>query len=56
MYNVTYRIVKDAHCAEDVMQDDFLKAVTKINGYKQEVSFGALLKRIVINSSIDFYK
>lgn len=56
MYNVSFRIVKDVHFAEDVMQEGFLKAFTKINDYKQEVAFGAWLKRIVVNCSIDFYK
>ena len=56
MYNVAYRIVKDAHFAEDVMQEGFLKAFTKIDDYRQEVAFGAWLKRIIINYSIDFYK
>jgi RNA polymerase sigma factor (sigma-70 family) len=56
MYNVAYRIVKDEHFAEDVMQEGFLIAFTKINDFKQEVAFGAWLKRIIINYSIDFYK
>lgn len=56
MYNVAYRIVKDEHYAEDVMQEGFLKAFTKIDAYQNEVAFGAWLKKIIINSSIDFYK
>lgn len=56
MYNVAYRIVKDIHFAEDVMQEGFLKAFTKIEDYKQEVAFGAWLKRIIVNCSIDFCK
>lgn len=56
MYNVSHRIVKDSHFAEDVMQESFLKAFTRIDDYKQEVAFGAWLKRIVVNCSIDFYK
>jgi RNA polymerase sigma factor (sigma-70 family) len=56
MYNVACRIVKDEHFAQDVMQEGFLKAFLKINDYKQEVVFGAWLKRIIINYSIDFYK
>ncbi|NMH29171.1 RNA polymerase sigma factor [Flavobacterium silvaticum] len=56
MYNVAVRIVKDAHYAEDVMQESFLKAFSKLNDYRQEVAFGAWLKRIVINHSIDFCK
>ena len=56
MYNVSYRIVKDAHFAEDVMQEGFMKAFQKINDFKEEVAFGAWLKRIIVNGSIDFYK
>ena len=56
MYNVAFRIVKDEHFAQDVMQEGFLKAFTKIDSYKQEVAFGAWLKKIIINYSIDFYK
>ncbi|SHG24629.1 RNA polymerase sigma-70 factor, ECF subfamily [Flavobacterium segetis] len=56
MYNVSFRIVKDVHFAEDIMQEGFLKAFTKIDDFKQEVAFGAWLKRIIVNCSIDFYK
>lgn len=56
MYNVAYRIVKDEHYAEDVMQEGFLKAFIKIAEYKNEVAFGAWLKKIIVNTSIDFYK
>jgi RNA polymerase sigma-70 factor (ECF subfamily) len=56
MYNVALRIVKDEHFAEDVMQEAFLKCFQKLDTFKGEVAFGAWLKRIVINYSIDFYK
>ena len=56
MYNVALRIVKDAHFAEDVMQEGFLKAFQKLDSFKNEVAFGAWLKRIIVNYSIDFYK
>lgn len=56
MYNVALRIVKDEHYAEDVMQEAFLRAFQKLDRFKGEVAFGAWLKRIVINYSIDFYK
>lgn len=42
--------------AEDVMQEAFLSAFKKIDSYKGEVSFGAWLKRIVINRSLDHLK
>jgi RNA polymerase sigma-70 factor (ECF subfamily) len=56
MYNVALRIVKDAHFAEDVMQEGFLKAFQKLDTFRNEVAFGAWLKRIIVNYSIDFYK
>jgi len=42
--------------AEDVMQEAFLKAFTKIDTYEGIVSFGAWLKKIVINRSLDQLK
>lgn len=56
MYNVACRIVKDTHFAEDIMQEGFLKAFTKIDDYRQQVPFGAWLKKIIVNHSVDFYK
>ena len=52
MYNSAYRILKDSFEAEDLMQEAFLTAFTKLHTYKGEVSFGAWLKRIVINKSL----
>ena len=46
MYNVSFRIVKDAHFAEDVMQEGFMKAFTKINDYKQEVAFAEIEEKL----------
>ncbi|MGE5395076.1 MAG: RNA polymerase sigma factor [Candidatus Saccharibacteria bacterium] len=56
MYNVCLRMVGNAVEAEDVMQEAFLKAFTKIDTYEGVVSFGAWLKRIVINRSLDYLK
>lgn len=56
MYNTSLRIVKDSMEAEDVMQESFLSAFTKLDSYKAEVSFGAWLKRIVVNNSIQHYR
>ena len=56
MYNTTLRIVRDPDDAEDVMQEAFLKAFSRILTYRGEVSFGAWLKRIVVNKSLDFLR
>lgn len=52
MYNTSLRILKDSFEAEDVMQESFLVAFTKLGTFKGEVAFGAWLKRIVINRSL----
>ena len=51
MYNTAFRIVKHSAEAEDVMQESFLSAFTKLHTFKGDVTFGAWLKRIVINNS-----
>ena len=52
MFNTALRIMKDSFEAEDIMQESFLNAFTKLDSYKGEVAFGAWLKRIVINRSL----
>jgi len=56
MYSVCLRILNDQHEAEDIMQESFLKAFRKIHTYQGTVSFGAWLKKIVINRSLDQLK
>jgi RNA polymerase sigma factor (sigma-70 family) len=56
MFNTTLRIVGNSDDAEDVMQEAFLKAFTKLDSYRGEVSFGAWLKRIMINKALDFLR
>jgi len=56
MFNTSLRIVKDPGEAEDIMQESFLSAFDKIETYGGTVSFGAWLKKIVINRSLDSLK
>lgn len=49
-------MVKDPDEAEDIMQESFLSAFEKIKTYSGTVSFGAWLKKIVINRSLDSLK
>lgn len=53
MFNTCLRIVNNNLEAEDIMQESFFKAFEKINLYRGEVSFGAWLKKIVVNHSLD---
>lgn len=56
MYSICLRIINNETEAEDVMQEAFLNAFKKIDTYKGEVSFGAWLKKIIINRSLDVLK
>ena len=56
MYNTAYRIVHHSAEAEDVMQEAFITAFNKLDTFKGTATFGAWLKRIVINASIAKYK
>ncbi|MCQ0109954.1 RNA polymerase sigma-70 factor, ECF subfamily [Zhouia amylolytica] len=56
MYNIAVRIVHDPYEAEDVLQESFLSAFTKLDSYRGDTTFGAWLKRIVVNNSIYHYR
>lgn len=56
MYNVCMRIVGDADEAKDVLQEAFVSAFRHLASFKRESTFGAWLKRIVINASVQHVK
>ncbi len=56
MYCVAVRFLNNSDDAEDVLQEAFIKAFQKIHQFSGEVTFGAWLKRIVINTCIDYLK
>ena len=56
MLNISLRIINDQMEAEDVLQESFISAFTKINNFRGESSFGSWLKRIVINNSLNVVK
>lgn len=56
MYNTAYRILKDTQEAEDIMQEAFLSAFTKMHTLENTATFSAWLKRITINLSIGALK
>ncbi len=56
MFAVAMRFVKDTMEAEDIVQEAFIKAFAKLHQFKGEVTFGAWLKRIVVNRCIDTLK
>jgi len=56
MLNVSFRIVNNVEEAEDVLQESFVSAFKKIHSYRGDSTFGAWLKRIVVNSSLNLLK
>jgi len=53
MYNVAFRFMNDPDLAQDMLQDGFIKAFSKIDTYSGDVIFGAWLKRIIVNTCLD---
>tara|TARA_R110000765_G_scaffold99880_1_gene187327 strand:- start:1567 stop:2109 length:543 start_codon:yes stop_codon:yes gene_type:complete len=56
MYNIGMRFLGCKEDAEDVVQDSFIDAFKNLHKFKYESTFGAWLKRIVINKSINHLK
>lgn len=56
MLNVSCRIVGNPEDAEDILQESFISAFKKLHTYQNKSTFGAWLKRIVINNSLSFAK
>lgn len=53
MYNICYRMCNSSEEAEDVLQESFINAFNHLEHYKGTASFGAWLKRIVVNNAIN---
>ncbi len=53
MYNVGYRITRSEEDAEDVLQEAFISAFRNLDSYRGDATFGAWLKRIVVNKALN---
>ncbi|HHW36486.1 MAG TPA: RNA polymerase sigma factor SigW [Bacillales bacterium] len=53
VYQLCYRMVGNAHDAEDIAQEAFIRAFVNINSYDTNRKFSAWLYRIATNLSID---
>ncbi len=56
MFFIASQYMKYEEEAKDVVQEGFIKAFSKLDSYTEKTSFGAWLKRIVINQCIDTLK
>ena len=53
MYNICYRMMNNAEDARDMLQESFVDAFRRIESFRFESTFGAWLKKIVINKCIN---
>ena len=56
MFNICYRMMNDREDAEDMLQESFTEAFRRLDSFRQESTFGAWLKMIVINKCINEIK
>jgi len=56
MYNVCYRMMSKQEEAEDMLQESFTEAFKKLDTFRYESTFGAWLKRIVVNKCLNEIK
>ena len=56
LYNVAFRVLNSRVEAEDVLQESFVKVFQKMDTYRGEATFGAWMKRIVVNASLNKVK
>lgn len=52
MYNICTRMLGDSAAAEDALQEAFVSAFRKLHTFQGRSTFGAWLKRIVINKCV----
>jgi RNA polymerase sigma-70 factor (ECF subfamily) len=53
MYNICLRMLVVKEDAEDILQESFISAFSKIDQFAEQVEFGAWLRSIVIRKCID---
>ena len=56
MFNICSRMLGNTAMAEDALQEAFVSAFSKLHTYQGRASFGAWLKRIVINKCLSLIK
>lgn len=56
MYNLAYRMTNNREDAEDILQETFIDCFRNIGTFRFESTFGAWLKTILINRSINHLK
>jgi RNA polymerase sigma-70 factor (ECF subfamily) len=53
MYNICVRMMGDVEEAKDMLQEGFVEAFRRLDSFRGESTFGAWLKRIMVNRCIN---
>ena len=56
MLGICYRYTKSLRDAEDVLQEGFVKVFRNLHQYKNEGELGAWIRRIMVNTALNFLK
>jgi len=56
MFGICLRYANDYHSAEDILQEGFIKVFHNIDRFRSEGSFEGWMKRIFINTAIEYYR
>ena len=56
MYNLAFRILNNREDSEDILQEAFVECFRNIKSFRFESTFGAWLKKIVVNKCINHVK
>jgi RNA polymerase sigma-70 factor (ECF subfamily) len=56
MLGICYRYTKSMSDAEDVLQEGFVKVFRSLNQYKSEGELGGWIRRIMVNTAINYLK
>lgn len=56
MYNTVIRMTSNQMDAEDVLQEGFIRVFQNLSQFKGESTLGAWIKRIIINTTLNFIR
>jgi RNA polymerase sigma factor (sigma-70 family) len=56
MYGICLRFAGNEMEADDILQEGFIKVMTKINDFRNEGSFEGWIRRTIINTAINYYR
>jgi RNA polymerase sigma-70 factor (ECF subfamily) len=56
VFRLAYRIARNEHDAEDIVQESFLRAYCQLDRFEARANFGTWLHRIVANCAVDLLR